>query len=1740
MRDIETLQKRVKELEASTGAAGAAAGRMIPQQAFTNLARWGSQIQWAGRQLMFNFTLPIISAGVAITKWVLDQESAMTRLKKVYGDTASGAEDFARDVDGLSKAFRLLSEHYAVQQSQVTEIAADWAAAGATGGALARGVETTLKAMILGEMEAVEATKAVIAIQAQYGASSEGLMRIIEKLNMVENETATTFNDLVVAMSRSAGAARSAGVDVDHLAAMIAALVPASGGAEQAGNSLRTMMSRIMSPTSGASDIMELMGINVSGMAWQSMNAAQRIEHLAVKFHELEGASDAMTSSLAGVVSAELASRWNINRFDVLMRSVYAHMDGNAETTSYYSKALEVLSEDAAVSATAMNELNAVLTSNPMVVKRAGIVIQNELMEVVTMIMPQIMWFIELLKQMIQWFTNLDPAIQKTVIGVLAFLAVLGPPIIMIGALSVAIGQLGNMFIALGGLLRGLGPILARVFTPLLGLVRGAFTGIAGVIRGAGSLILGLITRIFTGIPNIIRSALTAAGGLIARFFPGLARVVAAIAPRLLATIVPALAGPIGIAISLAIQLIWIFRDEIGEAFQAVGRFLADGLASVGRGIQTWLNDVGKFFGDAINNIARAFAELPRIVADAFRAVLNTISSIGRAIYEGLQWLNPFARHSPSLVENVQAGMALVAAYYGAAATRVVQVSARAGRALSSFGAATRGFMDRYEKMQRAENASLLRDHAGSGAASAYLALEDSLVPLRAEYNQLGLAVAAQEAKTKSMKRSVDSLSAALDEQRSILDALSETLRAVEAELNAAESKMQEYASAPLVGMREMSDAMFDNEMAQKRLQLAMMDWEDVHGSIDDVQSGLASLQGEIEALRGEANDLQAAGAGSDILGPIRDQIREMEDAYREMGTAVDSTPIEEMQTELDRLKREGERLDLENAIQFDPLTREIGQLVEEYEELEFDEITAGIKRQQESIKTLQSQYNSASRAVEDQERAVARAQSASDAARKAYDAERKILEDLSTAYSAVGDQIQAIESAMSSAIDAAQGLARALEEVEKAGKTPALSAAQQRWADASGGAYPDAGDGYIIGQEDYSIDQWIDDFLAESGSMFQDIDIGASLREWWDGIITGLKAWWDELPGKIRGWWDDLVAKIKTWWDEFVAGLKSWWDQVPERLGAWWSGLIESIKTWWNDLISKFKTWWDDFVSKLGTWWDNLKKRVETWFENTFVKPVQNGLQNVRDNFEKAKNWISEKWDELGKKLKEAGDWIDRNVFTPIKNGVGTVGDKFDEARKWIGEKWDQIKETLDKGAQWIDDNVFTPFKDAIDAVGEAFETTKRIIDIAWSQIGRIAAVPVNFVIETVYMDGIRKVWNSIADAVGLNLKLPKVDAIRFADGSEDHRAQIARGGAWRVWAEPETGGEAYIPLAQSKRRRSTEILQTVANRFGYHLHSFADGGILDGAGRFFGGIWKGISGVAKWVVDGVINVASFFSDPIGAITDLIKLPVDQLLKNIGGGELGRLLVELPGKAIKALGEKVKSMIGSMFSGGEYEGALGGWRRPSYGPITSRYGPRNLLGGTFHNGIDIAGGGRTFAANYGTVRRVGWNVGYGNTGIGILLSHGNGLESYYGHNPVGGVQVRPGQMVNAGQHIGYQGATGKVTGVHLHYSIFRNGRHIKPDAYGIYDDGGYLQRGTSIVRNATNSVEPVLTAGQWGNITRMVNALDVLLSRSERSQSVTENNTYNFYGDLSFPNVKDGDDADDFVRNLKDLAGGH
>lgn len=122
-----------------------------------------------------------------------------------------------------------------------------------------------------------------------------------------------------------------------------------------------------------------------------------------------------------------------------------------------------------------------------------------------------------------------------------------------------------------------------------------------------------------------------------------------------------------------------------------------------------------------------------------------------------------------------------------------------------------------------------------------------------------------------------------------------------------------------------------------------------------------------------------------------------------------------------------------------------------------------------------------------------------------------------------------------------------------------------------------------------------------------------------------------------------------------------------------------------------------------------------------------------------------------------------------------------------------------------------------------------------------------------------------------------------------------------------------------------------------------------------------------------------------------------------------------------------------------------GSFSWPCTGILTSRFGYRSLLGSTYHSGIDIGNsyGTSIYASDGGTVTYSGWMSGYGYL---IIIDHGNGYQTYYGHNS--SLVASLGQKVHKGQFIARMGSTGRSTGNHCHFGVKFNGTFVNPLNY--------------------------------------------------------------------------------------------
>lgn len=1282
-----------------------------PRQ-MSNLTRFGNQLQWTGRQLQYNFTLPIVLAGAAATNFALENEKAFTRVAKVYGDATLSAQVMENELNSLRRAFEALSNHYGVHQAEVINIAADWAAAGASGLALAKGVEQTLRVMVLGEMEAAAATKALISIQAQYNLSSSELVDTMSKLNVIENQTAISMQGLIEGFQRSAGVARAAGVDVDHLGAMLAALVPSAGSAAQAGNALKTIMSRILSPTKDATEKMKAMGIAVEGAAWQNANGAQRVEILAQKYHGL-------ADSQKAVVAAAIASRYQVNKFQILMDDVYRSLDQNTRESSRYATALDATADRTKYLAQAEKELDAVLKSQPQQMKQIWVILQNALAEIIKPMIPVILMAANGLRLLAEAFRDLPPEVQKAITYGLLFLALFGPLLRYLGSTMTLIGELiwffGGLSAAVLGVVKAIGGFLlmpfgaagaglaavaagagkfgsmiwaairavgafiastaifksvlgvirlsmsatgaamvsiwaqtlariALITGPALAAVRSAFllwtvgmtkisqmfrlifvamwAGTLAATRMAGPMLVAMTTTLWAGMVSV--SKIGAAAMLInvkrlwalmlgsmavmrGKMIVGIASMWAIIVAtskngllafgRMLLAGLAALIGPWGLAIAAILGVLYFFKDQIGQIIQNVINYFRN----LPPGVAEAFRPVVDIFWAAVNAVQRAFNALPQGVRDAMIAVVNVVAEAARQVYELFSYLNPFARHSPSLVENVTNGMAEIKRQFGSITDIGGPIKA-AYRELKAFGEATKKLLKGMDSRERAGQRADLGKVA-PGALDEFDKLVSRLKQLNGMMSRLKTAIDAQQSVVDGWEKKLDAANAALDIQEAKLRDLQKVLDAARDRLEASRQALQDYANTPIKGMRDFEDQIFANEMAQKRLRLEMLRMEEAGQSMDDMKAKLQALAGQIEFLSGEQRALRDAGAGSEITGVYDAEIKKLE----EQGKAIQGNVSEysKLSTELEKLQRAGEILDLEKSLKFDELIRQIDQAANATKEMTFEEIMAGIQKTNAEIAKYSAEVEKANAAVQAQQAAVDAAQAARDKIQASYDAEIKKLEELKDAYSKVQDTVQDITSALSD-------MAGAASDAISKGKGGAGGAGGGL---GGAGEFPDVGGAGGLGREgglgDQSalIDQFTKDLAFKTGELLGGFDLFGPIKK----KFSELKSWFSTNIGPIFGVIGDAAVQIFggiDWGAPFrnmdTSGIKTMWDTVKDIFGT----AVE----WLKNGLALFA---DDFIEI----WDAIKKFfVDLWNEvgpevvkfKDLLGPLGDAFQNI------------------------------------------------------------------------------------------------------------------------------------------------------------------------------------------------------------------------------------------------------------------------------------------------------------------------------------------------------------------------------------------------------------------------------------------------------------------------------------------------------------------------------------------------
>ena len=416
---------------------------------------------------------------------------------------------------------------------------------------------------------------------------------------------------------------------------------------------------------------------------------------------------------------------------------------------------------------------------------------------------------------------------------------------------------------------------------------------------------------------------------------------------------------------------------------------------------------------------------------------------------------------------------------------------------------------------------------------------------------------------------------------------------------------------------------------------------------------------------------------------------------------------------------------------------------------------------------------------------------------------------------------------------------------------------------------------------------------------------------------------------------------------------------------------------------------------------------------------------------------------------------WLWNNVISPVIN--------------WITNK-------IQGWSDFLTNTVKPAITNIVNGIKDAFNGMKDGISTAFDKIKGAAAKPINFVINTVYTNGIKWLVDKVMEKLGLELRMPTISPIAgYATGgvlpgytpgrdvyhfvSPDGGGSLALSGGEAIMRPEWTravGGPRMVAAMNWAARRGRPIPGGDAG-----INAFADGGI-------WGSLKSGAKSAWNWVSDKASKAADIIADPLGAVENLIRVPVNKL---IDGGNFGGAFWEagkaIPGKIVDGVADYVKGKTEHMVA-------------------SDLVGQARLAIGTPYvwGGVDVPGGVDCSGLIVWALRALGHNV----------PRH---TASTFQANSTPGNPNVPGTLLFWGGSVGGGGAH--------HVAVASgNGMMIEAPTFNVpvrelpiygspsagifkYDDGGWLQPGTQVVTNQTRQPEAIFTGGQWSKIDQLL-----------------------------------------------------
>jgi hypothetical protein len=637
-------------------------------------------------------------------------------------------------------------------------------------------------------------------------------------------------------------------------------------------------------------------------------------------------------------------------------------------------------------------------------------------------------------------------------------------------------------------------------------------------------------------------------------------------------------------------------------------------------------------------------------------------------------------------------------------------------------------------------------------------------------------------------------------------------------------------------------------------------------------------------------------------------------------------------------------------------------------------------------------------------------------------------------------------------------------------------------------------------------------DALRKIGSAFLQVGealspLSGPLLKLLGGAANAIAIIADKAPWMIQAIYGIIVA-VRLW--TIAQGIFNFvMNQNPLVRIALLIGLLVAAVIYAYNKFGWFRT-------AVNAVWSALKtggKAVIDWFTGPFRNFFTKTIPGI---FQFTLNWVKKNW-----------PWILGALGGPVGLAVVAIIKHWDDIKRGISSAWGSIKRTTLYPIRDFFTKTIPGWGNTLrDRMVGAFDGARKGIKTAWDKIKGIAKAPVQYVVDVVYNNGIRGVWNMIAGAFGA----PKLKRFEFASGGimpgytpgrDVHKFVSPTGGALELSGgeaimrpeftravgsgfintlnsiassrgaqgvkaalAPVFGGSAPMPTDRSSRYASGGIVQ-----------KFADGGVF-GWIKSAGSALKG-AGSDAW--NAIKKGASWLADTLEASARAgVKHVVDPLLAKFPGMDtgIGKMIRHIPDRIIDALFgySKKADDKGAGGIGGPRIAAGLKWAKTQAGKAYQWAGNGNPSWDCsgFMSAIESVIRGQkphrrwATGAFSGKTAPPGW-VYHGNSAFKVGITNA-GVGHTAGTIAKTNVESRGGAGVVVGS--GARGYRDK---------LFNSWYGFKP---GSYDSGGYLQPGMNLAYNGTGKPEPVFTTAQ-------ANALSSMASRGASGPSRFEGDLY-------------------------------